>query len=192
MSKKQKRTPLRKAVDYLISKGEIANDTELAEKFGLSKGTISTYLNGKPGVKFLVEFEKKFKLSLSDFENEESFTASSSEKTLGEALIKLIDINKNQSDARLKEADNNSRLISLLEKKYENPIADSSEEIEANVDAKFQALLGGLAEALTEKGIYDSRSEAYSALNTLFFSEIRGNKEKDIRSDGGKAGKPKI
>ena len=62
------RTPLRKAVDRLIAEGKIKQDKDLQEIFGLSKSTISAYLNNpRPGKRFIIEFEKKFGISLKEF-----------------------------------------------------------------------------------------------------------------------------
>lgn len=67
---KKNLTPLRKAVNYLIGKGVIQTDSDLGKEFNLSPGTISTYLNGKPGKEFVRNFETKFKINLKDFEGE--------------------------------------------------------------------------------------------------------------------------
>lgn len=63
------RTPLRRAVDKLIYDGKIKQDKDLQEIFNLKKSTISAYLNNpKPGKRFAAEFEKKFGVSLKEFD----------------------------------------------------------------------------------------------------------------------------
>lgn len=63
------RTPLRRAVDKLIAEGKIKQDKDLQEIFGLSKSTISAYLNNpRPGKRFITQFENKFGISLKQFE----------------------------------------------------------------------------------------------------------------------------
>lgn len=70
MEEQKEKTPLRKAVDYLISIGKLSMDKDLIGKFGIgSKSTISEYLNGKPGKEFLRKFEEEFGIKVSDFED---------------------------------------------------------------------------------------------------------------------------
>lgn len=65
------RSPLRRAVDRLIAEGKLKQDKDLQEIFGLKKSTISAYLNNpKPGKRFIIDFEKKFGVSLKEFEND--------------------------------------------------------------------------------------------------------------------------
>jgi hypothetical protein len=59
---------MRKAVDWLISEGRIKQDKDLQDIFGYSKSTISAYLTGRPGKKFVNEFQKKFGINLKEFE----------------------------------------------------------------------------------------------------------------------------
>lgn len=66
--KGKKQTGLRKAVNWLKYTGKIDKDEDLAVMFDLAKNTISTYLNGKPGEKFLRDFEKRFNLKVESFE----------------------------------------------------------------------------------------------------------------------------
>lgn len=68
MKSKHDITPLRRAVKWLRDQRIIKRDNDLVEIFGLSKSTISSYLNGKPGVDFVIEFEKHFNISLKEFE----------------------------------------------------------------------------------------------------------------------------
>lgn len=68
---RDKRTPLRKAVDWLIYEGKIEQDKDLQEIFELSASTISAYITGKPGKDFVRRFEKYFELNLKDFEQHE-------------------------------------------------------------------------------------------------------------------------
>lgn len=70
MTKQDNRTPMRKAVDWLISEGKINQDKDLQEIFKLSKSTISAYLTGKPGKRFVNDFQKYFGISLKKFEEE--------------------------------------------------------------------------------------------------------------------------
>lgn len=72
MNRKDQRTPLRKAVDQLIADGVIEQDKDLQAIFKLSKSTISAYLNGKPGKNFENEFQKKFELDLTKFEQDDT------------------------------------------------------------------------------------------------------------------------
>lgn len=68
---KDTRTPMRKAVDWLIYEGKIKQDKDLQEIFNKSKSTISAYLTGRPGKNFVNQFEKHFGLSLKEFETKE-------------------------------------------------------------------------------------------------------------------------
>ncbi len=81
------RTPLRRAVDKLRADGIIKQDKDLQEMFNLSKSTISAYLSSaKPGKDFVIEFEKKFGISLKEFENGEIQFTTNYDKILIEAL----------------------------------------------------------------------------------------------------------
>ncbi len=69
MKTEKKETPLRKAVNHLKYIGKIRKDEDLSGIFKLAKNTISTYLNGKPGKKFLKDFESHFNIKVSTFEH---------------------------------------------------------------------------------------------------------------------------
>jgi len=68
MNTTETRTRLRKAVDRLIAEGKLKSDAELDTIFKRSKGTISTYINSKPGKAFQKNFEEHFKIKLNEFE----------------------------------------------------------------------------------------------------------------------------
>lgn len=94
------RTPLRRAVDRLIADNKIKQDKDLQEIFSLSKSTISAYLNNpKPGKRFVNEFEKKFGISLNEFEtptNDDKAKIAALESKVTELRLNAIEANLNE------------------------------------------------------------------------------------------------
>ena len=91
---------LQYAVKSLYGRGIIEQDSDIAEKVGYSKGTVSSYINGKTemSINFKESFEKVFKLKLADFaraslriEDVDQFVVSKVKKieAIAELLLKL-------------------------------------------------------------------------------------------------------
>lgn len=107
----QKRTPLRKAVDWLIYEGKIKQDKDLQAIFKLKKSTISAYLGGKPGKKFVNEFQKYFELSLEEFEEKEISMADLSKYIVETHAMMRVLTAKLIDDKSLKDAE---RIVNRL------------------------------------------------------------------------------
>lgn len=152
MKPDNERTPLRKAVDWLIAKGKISKDADLIDIMELSKGTISSYLSGRPGKAFIEKFQTKFGLNLADFEEEKEPEVKGD---LTKTILDLIEITKQQAEitriqaetadkhavARMREAENNAKLIAMLEKK-QGITAGVDPQIQTALSAKIDGVLG--------------------------------------------------
>jgi len=117
------KTPLRKAIDFLVASGKIDSDADLAEIFKLSKGTISTYINTKPGKDFKERFEEYFEIKLDDFSNSFSHREQDNYKDLylkelveNKALIKKL----HDTEAHCRFLEENIRVN--LEKSHSNQL----------------------------------------------------------------------
>lgn len=170
MTNKDNRTPLRKAVDWLISEGKIQQDKDLQQIFGLSKSTISAYLTGKPGKRFVNDFQKKFELSLERFEDEEknllhengvSYQKTSQTETevieLLKSQIRMLENHctfvqkmyediKNKTDVNLNEALSNQRVM-MRQIAVESHLA--AQRFAGNDKKKFQAELDKIDKLIT-------------------------------------------
>jgi hypothetical protein len=114
MTEQKSKTPLRRAVDYLISKGKLDADKDLTERFNLSASTISGYLNGVPGKNFVRDFEKEFEISLKDFEKDElpkGDKPSEDQQITIADLRALIYSNKTLVESNKVLVDNNKTLV---------------------------------------------------------------------------------
>ena len=183
MGEEKERTLLRKAVDWLISEGKLKNDAELAEVFSLSKGTISTYLNGKPGKEFILNFQTKFGINLSDFDerrqnrsnppaqkastdhisNQAILNLTESNKLMAEANKIQSEANRIQAEANKTLAESNRQLMDMLK-----VTGHGSEQMPASVAAKFEDLLELLSEVASGKK-FESPQEAGAVLRRQFY-----------------------
>lgn len=124
MKKGKKPTPLRRAVEWLKNERKLARDNDLMGLFNLSKSTISGYLSGKASPEFETEFEKKFGISLKDFQDEpdtgtknhtplsqgEKHTIESllaNNRLLGEAFLRQASAQEKEAEARIVQAQAN-------------------------------------------------------------------------------------
>jgi predicted transcriptional regulator len=169
-----KKTPLRKAVDYLKSEKLIEQDGDLAKKYGLTPGTVSSYLSGKPGKDFVKNFERDFEISLKDFEEDDVpkyKTATQNEKLSVQTLYKLANANEKLADA-------NQRLTIMLQKN--ETTANAGQQTPEVSDAMIDGLLG-LINDVSQGKKFASKREALTAIHNALHGSLQNETARDTQ-----------
>jgi hypothetical protein len=201
MKTSKKDTPLRRAVEWLKKEGRINRDNDLATMFQLDKSTISTYLNGVPGIDFRLQFEKKFGISLKDFEKPKDgeLAAGEPESSYGnqdQAILLLSESNRRLSEIIIKQTDvhyeeaRTNRILAEVNSTIVSKMPNSLIPSRALQD--FSSQLSRVIEQMALRGIPDqwkTFEEGREILDRLLSFEHQGKKSKDTDSGVGKGHK---
>lgn len=168
------KTPLRKAVDYLISIGKLEQDKDLAEKYGLTQGTVSAYLSGTPGKDFVKNVQRDFEINLNDFEKGSApikKELTENEEVSIQTLYKLANANEKLADA-------NQRLTIMLQKN-DITVSVGQQSLEVS-DTMMEGLLVLLRD-VSEGKKFESRKEALTAIHNAMHGSFQTAPAKDTQ-----------
>jgi hypothetical protein len=199
MKRDKEITPLRRAVDWLKKERRIKRDNDLMELFGLGKSTISVYLSGKASPDFEEEFERKFKISLKDFETKKANPPAMTDNTLEQSLLNLTESNKQlvetiktQAEVHLVEAQAN-RLVAETNYSAMRELTNSgsSKEFLPSFSSQLKPVIELMAKNGTRfPGLWKTQQEGVATLDKLLaFYEEENQKYNNDHRDVDKSSK---
>lgn len=165
------------------------NQDVMAKRLRYSRTYLSelTGRRGKVEEYHIQDFKKEF------FKELENTTNDLKEVVPYDVIMRLANSNEILARAHEELAQANNKLasnaIDLTSMLKEKQPAGGPQEINEDVEAKFQRLLGAVAEVLTAKDSYLSKHEAFVALSKFFYAEEKTASKKGTQTDGHTDGK---